>query len=275
MMKMVVVDFHVHVAKHHMWHPWVHEYMRSVNPRVYENFDDFMTPKNVLRLMDEEGVDVAVILAEIAPLTTGMVDNEFVAEFCRESERLIPFASINPVTDPNPRKTLVKLVKKLGMRGLKLLPPYQHFYPNDAELYKLYEKAQELEIPLIFHTGSSVFKNARLKYGDPLYLDDVAVDFPELRIIQAHGGRGFWYDSAFFLAKHHRNVYIDISGLPPQNLLKYFPDLEKIADKIIFGSDWPGVQSIKKNIETIQRLPLKAETKRKILGENALRILKL
>jgi len=272
---MVVVDFHIHVAKHHMWHPWVHGYMRSVNPRVYENFDEFMTPKNVLRLLDEEGVDVAVILAEIAPLTTGLVDNEFVVEFCRESERLIPFASINPVTDPNPPKILVKLVKNLGAKGLKLLPPYQHFYPNDAELYKLYEKAQELEIPLIFHTGSSVFKNARLKYGDPLYLDDVAVDFPDLRIIQAHGGRGFWYDSAFFLAKHHRNVYIDISGLPPQNLLKYFPDLEKIADKVIFGSDWPGVLSIKKNIETIQRLPLKAETKRKILGESALRILKL
>ena len=272
---MVVVDFHVHVAKHHMWLSWVHEYMRSVNPRVYENFNDSMTPKNVLRLMDEEGVDVAVILAEIAPLTTGVVDNEFIVEFCHESEKLIPFASINPIVDSNPSKTLMRLVRDLGVKGLKLLPPYQHFYPNDVKLYQLYEKAQKLEIPIIFHTGSSVFKNAKLKYGDPLHLDDVAVDFPDLIIIQAHGGRGFWYDSAFFLAKHHKNVYIDISGLPPQNLFRYFPELEKIADKVVFGSDWPGIPSIKNNIKTIRKLSLRKETKRKILGENAIRILKL
>jgi len=108
-----------------------------------------------------------------------------------------------------------------------------------------------------------------------LHLDDVAVDFSDLTIIQAHGGRGFWYDAAFFLAKHHKNVYIEISGLPPQNLLKYFPELEKIADKVVFGSDWPGILSIRENVETIRRLPLGEETKRKILGENALRILRL
>ena len=272
---MVIVDFHLHVAKYHMWNPWVHEYMRSINPRVYEDFDGFMTPKNILKLMDEEGVDLAVILAEAAPLTSGVVDSEFVTRFCGDEKRMIPFASVNPMKDPNPPKTLVRLVKGLGVRGLKLLPPYQHFYPNEAGLYPLYEKAQELEIPIMFHTGSSVFKHTKLKYGDPLHLDDVAVDFPDLTIIQAHGGRGFWYDAAFFLAKHHKNVYIEISGLPPQNLLKYFPELEKIADKIVFGSDWPGILSIRENIETIRRLPLGEETKQKILGENALRILRL
>ncbi|MFQ6081431.1 MAG: amidohydrolase family protein, partial [Candidatus Bathyarchaeia archaeon] len=232
-------------------------------------------PKNILKLMDDEGVDLAVILAEASPLSSGFVDSEFVTEFCRDGERMIPFASINPMKDPNPPKTLVRLVKDLGVRGLKLLPPYQHFYPNEAGLYQLYEKAQELEIPVMFHTGSSVFKHAKLKYGNPLHLDDVAVDFPDLTIIQAHGGRGFWYDAAFFLAKHHKNVYIEISGLPPQNLLRYFPDLEKIADKVVFGSDWPGIPSIRKNIETIRGLPLREETKRKILGENALRVLRL
>lgn len=272
---MTVVDFHVHVAKFGMWTPWVHEYMRKMNPAVYENFDKIMTPSSILKLMDEEGVDLAVVLAEIAPLTTGVVKNEFVTDFCSESERLVPFASINPATDPNPQKTLSGLVKDLGMKGLKLLPPYQHFYPNDTKFYALYAKAQELNVPVVFHTGSSVFKNAKLKFGNPLYLDDLAVDFPNLKIVQAHGGRAFWYDIAFFLAKRHQNVYIDISGLPPKNLLKYFPELEKIGDKMIFGSDWPGVPSIKANIEAIQKLPLKTETKRKILGENALKLLKL
>jgi len=272
---MVVVDFHVHVAEYGMWNPWVHEYMKRVNPLVYKNFEENMSPRNFLEFMNEEGIDYAVVLAEIAPLTTGIVENEFVAEFCRESERLIPFASINPVTDPDPAETLDKLVHDLGMKGLKLLPPYQHFYPNDAKLYPLYSKAQELDIPVNFHTGSSVFKNARLKYADPLYLDDVAVDFPDLKVVQAHGGRGFWYDIAFFLAKRHKNVYIDVSGLPPQNLLKYFPDFEEIADKFVFGSDWPGVPRIKRNVEAIWRLPLRDETKRKILGENARKMLKL
>jgi len=272
---MRVVDFHIHVARFGMWTPWVHEYMKKVNSLVYENFDRIMMPSGILELMDEQGVDFMVVLAEIAPLTTGVVKNAFVAEFCSESERLIPFASINPVTDSKPQETLARLVKDLGMKGLKLLPPYQHFYPNDTKFYALYAKAQELNIPVVFHTGSSVFKNARLKFGNPLYLDDLAVDFPDLTIVMAHGGRPFWYDIAFFLAKRHRNVYIDISGLPPKNLLKYFPELEKIGDKVIFGSDWPGIPSIKANIEAIKRLPLKSETKRKILGENASRLLKL
>ncbi len=271
---MTVVDFHVHVAKFNMWTPWVHQYMKKVNPDVYKNFDKIMTPSGVLEMMDKEGVDFAVVLAEIAPLTTGVVENEFVAEFCSHSERLIPFGSINPVTDRDSQQTLARLVENLRMKGLKLLPPYQHFYPNGTRFYALYAKAQELNIPVVFHTGSSVFKNAKLKYGNPLYLDDLAVDFPDLAIVQAHGGRAFWYDISFFLARRHRNVYIDISGLPPKNLLKYFPELEKIRDKVIFGSDWPGIPSIKANIKSIQGLPLKNETKRKILGENALKLLK-
>ncbi len=272
---MTIIDFHIHIAKYSFWKPWVHEYMRNMNPTIYRDFDGFMAPKNILNLLDDEGVDSAIMLAENAPLTTGFVDNEFVVEFCHESERMIPFASINPTTDRNPPKTLAKLIKESEMKGLKLLPPYQHFYPNDEKMYELYDKAQELEIPVVFHTGSSVFRNAKLKYGNPLYLDDIAVDFPDLTIVQAHGGRGFWYEIAFFLAKHHKNVYIDIAGLPPRNLLRYFPDIEKIADKVIFGSDWPGVSSIKKNIEAIMNLQLEEETKHKILGENASKILKL
>ena len=272
---MKIVDFHVHVAKHNMWKPEMHELVKMVKPEIYRDFDAYMTPENFLKIMDDAGVDSAVILAENSPLVTGVVDNEFVVEFCSESERLIPFASVNPVIDPDPAKTLARLVEDLGMKGLKLLPSYQHFYPNDARVYKLYEKSQELGIPVNFHTGSSVLKNTKLKYANPLHLDDVAVDFPDLTIIQAHGGRGFWYDTAFFLAKLHTNVYIDISGLPPQNLLKYFPELEKIADKLFFGSDWPGAPNVAENIETIKRLPLREETKRKILGENAQKILGL
>lgn len=161
----------------------------------------------------------------------------------------------------------------MGFKGLKLYPTYQGFYADDSIVYPLYAKAQELGIPVMIHTGSSIFKGARLKYGDPLWLDDVAVDFPDLPLIQVHSGRGFWYGRAFFLARLHRNVHMEIAGLPPQKLLEYFPELDRNADKIVFGSDWPGLRSIAGNIKAIRSLPISEETKTKILGGNAERLL--
>ncbi|MEM2924154.1 MAG: amidohydrolase family protein, partial [Methanocellales archaeon] len=154
-------------------------------------------------------------------------------------------------------------------------PPYMYFYPNEKKIYPLYKRAEELQIPVVFHTGSSIFKGSRLKYANPIYLDDVAVDFPELVIIQAHGGRGIWYDTAYFLAKLHPNIYLDITGLPPQNLLKYYPELEKIQDKVIYGSDYPAIGDLKKNIERIKSLPISKKAIEKILGKNARKILKI
>ena len=127
----------------------------------------------------------------------------------------------------------------------------------------------------MFHTGSSIYRNSKLKYGDPLHLDEVAVDFPDLKIVMAHSGRGFWYNRAFFLSKLHKNLYMEISGLPPQNLLHYFPELEKNSDKIIFGSDWPGVRGIKENIDVICSLPIKKTTIEKILYRNAEKVLRM
>jgi predicted TIM-barrel fold metal-dependent hydrolase len=196
-----------------------------------------------------------------------------VAELCSQVECLIPFCNLNPFLVADLATELDRYVTEAGFRGLKLYPTYQHFYANDSRLYPLYAKAQELGIPVMIHTGSSVFRGARLKYGDPLYMDDVAVDFPELNLLMVHSGRGFWYDRAYFLAKLHPNVYMEISGLPPQKLLDYFPELERVADKVIFGSDWPGMPYIGRNIEIIRGLPLQEETKDKILGGNAARIL--
>ena len=225
------------------------------------------------KYLKEEGVTYTVVLAEDSPLTTGVVTNEFVFNFCKNRDKFIPFASVNPVTTKKPEKLLEKCVKKMGFKGLKLYPSYQHFFPNQKDIYPLYEKSVDLGIPIMFHTGSSIYKNSKLKYADPLHLDDVATDFPELRIIMAHSGRGFWYDQAFFLSRIHKNLYMEISGLPPQNLLKYFPELEKNSDKVIFGSDWPGIKSIKENISSLSDLSLKPKTIEKILYKNAAKIL--
>jgi len=271
---MPIIDFHLHAAQPEHYHPWVVEWMQTfVDEDFLKHIRDLLTPEGVQQVLRESGVDYAVVLAEISPITTGVTTNEYVAEFCQGVDCLIPFANINPFMVARPAQELERCVHELGFRGLKLLPTYQLFYPNDNNLYPVYAKAEELGIPVMFHTGSSLFRGSRLKYGDPLYLDDVAVDFPNLVIVQAHSGRGFWYDRAAFLARLHSNVYMEVAGLPPHKLLDYFPELERLADKVIFGSDWPGVPSIGANIEAIRALPLSEETKVKILGENAARIL--
>jgi predicted TIM-barrel fold metal-dependent hydrolase len=141
-------------------------------------------------------------------------------------------------------------------------------------MYPVYAKAQELAIPIIFHIGSSIFKGTRMKYCAPIYLDDVAVDFPELKIVMAHSGRGFWYDECFFLSRLHKNIYMDITGLPPRNLLNYFPELDKNRGKVIFGSDWPAMPvDIGENIEIIKSLPLSDKSIEAIFWSTAHNIL--
>ncbi len=268
-----IIDFHVHIGRREDWHPWVNDYFKDVNPYLFSNFDAVMTPDGLEEYLTGQGVAYAVVLAEDAPLTTGVVTNSYVQGFCKDKKRLIPFASIDPVTAKNPGEILEKCAQEMGFCGLKLYPTYQHFFPNQKKVYPLYEKALELNVPVMFHTGSSIYKNSKLKYGDPLHLDDVARDFPELKVIMAHSGRGFWYDKAFFLSRLHKNVYMEISGLPPKRLLHYFPELEKNADNVIFGSDWPGVGGIKENIDAVRFLPLKEATMEKILYTNAKRVL--
>ncbi|MBI2303742.1 MAG: amidohydrolase [Chloroflexi bacterium] len=270
-----VIDFHIHILQKEQYNPPSLDFVRRLNPETFEERMAIIAhPASLKAHLQKEGVHYGVILAENAPVTTGMVPNEFVAQFCRGEEMLIPFASINPNNEADPAARLVYCVEELGMRGLKLLPPYGLYYPNDVSIYPVYAEAQRLRIPVLIHTGSSTFRGSRMKYGDPLYLDDVAVDFPRLTIVMAHSGRGPFYERAFFLARHHSNIYMEISGLPPQRLLDYFPEFERNADKTIFGSDWPAIpQGIGDNIRDFCALPLKSSTMEKVLYRNAERIL--
>lgn len=271
----MVIDFHLHVTRAEEYNEWFLDWMRRLHgERGLEQLRTVLaSPEGLLRYMDDQGIDYVVALAETNTMVTGVSTNDRVAAFCRGSDRLIPFGNINPYVTYNRIAELERCVSELGIKGFKLYPTYQHFYPNENRLFPLYERAQELSIPVMVHTGSSVFRGSLMKYGDPLFLDEIAVFFPELKIIQSHAGRGFWYDRAFFLAGLHENVYMDITGLPPQNLLKYFPDLERNADKIIFGSDWPGIIDIKRNVRAIMELPISPSTKAKILGKNAAALL--
>lgn len=272
----MIIDFHVHTARYKIMTSSYRDLLLGAwGDRLDWMVDTYSSPEAFVDLMDESGIDYAVILAELAPITSGIADNDYVEYFCSGSTRLIPFASINPYLCAHPADELENLVRNRGFKGLKLYPTYQQYYPNDAMIYPLYSKAQELGIPVSLHIGSSVFAGSRLKYGNPICLDDVAVDFPDLVLLQCHGGRPFWYEEAFCLARLHKNVYLEVSGLPPGRLLLYFPDLERIAHKVIYGSDWPGIPTIKENIQAIKSLDISEDSAQKILGENGCRLLGL
>ena len=271
---MKVIDFHVHVGLKEHWHSWVKEFQKSVGSDYYERYDELSTPHGFADYVKQSGIEKAVILAEYSPVTTGVVTNDYVLEFCKGMDCFIPFASVNHFLTPDPAGELRSLFER-GCKGVKLYPSYHYFYPNDREVYPIYGVAAEHGFPVMVHTGSSIFRGSRLKYADPIHLDDVARDFPGLKILLVHGGRGIWYDTAFLLSRMHENVYLEVSGLPPQNLLKYFPDMEKNSGKIVYGSDWPGVVTIGENIEKMKRLPLSGEALESILYGNARGILGL
>lgn len=281
----MIIDFHFHLSRPEHEHPWVLEWMRANFPEDLEALvESVLAPASVRRYLQENDIDLAVGLAEVSPITTGWADNDYVGEFCSQANaladppsgprgRLIPFASINPFIVNDLAAELERLVEGAGFGGIKVYPTYQHHYPNEPRMYPLYAKAQELGIPVLVHTGSSVFKGARIKYGDPLLLDDVAIDFPELTILMAHSGRPFWYEQAFWMARRHENVYMEVSGLPAKNLLEYFPRMEEIAGKVVYGSDWPGNSDLQRNVWAIRELPISEEAKQAILYDNAAQIL--
>ncbi len=280
----MIFDFHVHLSLPEHAHPWVMEWMQSNYPGdLDEMMGDLLTPEGIRAYLQANEVDWAVGLAEVSPITTGWTGNEFVGELCAKANalpdppsgpkgRLLPFASINPFVLNDLPGELERLVEELDFKGIKVYPPYHHHYANDARMYPLYAKAEELGLPMLVHTGSSVFKGARIKYGDPLLLDDVAIDFPSLNILMAHSGRPFWYSQAFWMARQHDNVYMEVSGLPAKRLMEYFPRLEEIAHKVVYGSDWPGNPDLQRNVKAIQALPLSDEAKQAIVYDNAAKI---
>ncbi len=171
---------------------------------------------------------------------------------------------------------MAHIIEDLKIKILKIHPSHQLLYPNeylnglDAQAV-IYEQAEKYGVPIMFHTGTSIFPAARTKYSDPIYIEDVAIDFPKLKIIMAHGGRPLWMETAFFLLRRFSNMYLDISGIPPKNLLEYFPKIESIAHKTMFGTDWPGpgVRSIRANIDAVRELPISHESQRAILYDTA------
>jgi len=253
--------------------------------RKRPNFDQIVefcrSPKAFLRYLDVSGIDRAMLINYIAPEAIGFTSgvNQFVADYVKEDpKRLLSCGSLHPRHTTNILADVEKILR-LGLKMIKIHPPHQLLFPNEylsgaKELEIIYRAAEANGVPVMFHTGTSIFPGARNKYGDPIYVDDVAVDFPKLKILLAHGGRPLWMQTAVFLVRRHPNVYLDISGIPPKTLLRYFPRLEEIASKTLFGTDWPGpgVPDIKNNLDEFRALPLPENVQKQILSRTALSI---
>ena len=277
----MITDCHIHIQPVEMFKPAALEVMKKARGSYDDVLEYCRNPKALLGYLDSIGVDRAVLINYVAPEVMGFTPevNPWVADYCKENpKRLLACGSIHPRHTKNVEKDMEELVR-LGIRLIKIHPPHQLLFPNDyqhgvRELETIYAMAQREGIPVMFHTGTSIFPNARNKYGDPIHLDDVAIDFPKLKILMAHGGRPLWMNTSFFLLRRHKNMYLDISGIPPKLLFEYFPRLEEIADKTLFGTDFPspGVPDIKRNLDQFRALSLSDATKEKVISRNALTI---
>ena len=264
-----------------MFKPQALELMKKKRANYDEIAEFCRSPKAFLKYLDQAGIDRAMLINYVAPEVIGFTSgvNQFVADYVKENpKRLLSCGSLHPRHTSNVMADVEQLLR-LKIQMIKIHPPHQLLFPNDyltgmKELEIIYRAAEANGIPVMFHTGTSIFPGARNKYGDPIYIDDVAVDFPKLKILLAHGGRPLWMNTAFFLLRRHANVYLDISGIPPKTLLKYFPRLQEIANKTLFGTDWPGpgVPDIKQNLEEFLALPLPQETRDRITSQTALTI---
>ena len=235
----------------------------------------------LLRLMDDADVDIAVLPAEDAETTSGMkVPNEKVAKFVQKSpERFIGMAAVDPHKGMKAIRELEYAVNDLGMKALCLEPWLHKLKSNDKLYYPLYAKCIELGIPVWIHSSINYVPHLSMDFGRPIYLDEVAGHFPELKIIAGHGGWPWVNEMVAFLWRHS-NVYTDISAIRPkylgmpgtgwETLIQYGNSI--LQDKIIFGTAWPA-QQFKESIEEIRALPLKEEVKQKWLGENARKLL--
>ena len=227
----------------------------------------------------------AVVFTVDAATATGhpALSSAEIADKARDhADVLIPFGSVDPLRGAAAVDQARSLVRSHGVRGFKFHPSMQAFSPNDPAFYPLWQEIESLGVPALFHTGQTGIgaglpggRGIKLRYSDPLLLDDVAADFPGLTVILAHPSVP-WADAQISMATHKANVYIDLSGWSP----KYFPPAlvraanSFLRDKVLFGTDYP-LLTPERWLSDFELLDIKPEVRPKILKHNAVRLLGL
>ena len=274
-----VFDAHLHVGPND-------QLKEAVRRMMLEGRDDLdlvervgRSADDLLKVMDAEGIARAVLITSVSPEVMGLTEsvNPWIARYVEgHRDRLVPVGGVHPRHTRDVAGEMKKLFEVHRVGAVKIHPPhmemsanaYRTDCPSLADVYRL---AGEAGRPVLIHTGTSVFPGARNIYADPMPCDDVAVDFPATTLVLCHAGRPLWYETAFFLARRHANVWLDISGIPPKKILDVLPRLGDLSDRVIWGTDWPsmGVRSMRRNVEDFLSLPLQDDAKRRILFDNA------
>jgi uncharacterized protein len=227
----------------------------------------------------------AVVFTVDAGTATGhpaLSSEDIADQAAAHADVLIPFGSVDPLRGAAAVSQARDLVRSHGVRGFKFHPSMQAFVPNDAAYYPLWAEIESLGVPALFHTGQTGIgaglpggRGIKLRYSDPMLLDDVAADFPGLTVIMAHPSVP-WADAQISIATHKSNVYIDLSGWSP----KYFPPAlvraanSYLQDKVLFGTDYP-LLTPQRWLRDFEALDLKPDVRPKILKDNAVRMLAL
>jgi hypothetical protein len=276
----VLVDAHVHAARlptlKPAWKQWAHDFGdEAVLAAVYDE-QGSVIPEAFDRYLADEGVDAALLLSEYSPKATGIQPVEDLLPLTAHSGPGRLVANVNPHLHYPIEEELHRQCA-LGAVAVKLHPVHAGVAANDRALYPAYELCQQLGLPLIVHCGTSTFPGSSNRYADPILLDDVLRDFGRLQVVLAHGGRGWWYDAAAFMALSNPRVWIELSGLPPSRLQEYYAkhNWTRLTRRMIFGTDWPGVPGIARNARAIAALCPDADTAALVLGRNAIEVYRL
>ena len=205
-----------------------------------------------------------------------IIPNEYCAQLTRTyPDKLASFACVDPHRGREAVEDFEKYVKDFGFIGLKTHAALQAFYPNDSMVYPFYEKCVELDVPALFHCGTTGLYYTRMKYTRPLYLDDVAIDFPKLKIICAHFGWP-WIDECLALAVRHPNVFVELSGWYPKyfmpQLVQYMTKV--IPQKFLFGSDYPLIDP-GRWLDEFNQISMGDDVREMILEKNARKLLRI
>ena len=274
----LLVDAHVHVPRlptlAPAWVDWARQFGRPGLLEEVWDADGTPDPVALDRLFADEVVDVDLLFCEYSPKATGYQHFDDLLPLVEHNPRRFrPVANVNPhLHFPIARELERQL--DLGAAALKLHPVHGGFRTDDPALYPAYAVLVERGVPLVVHCGTSSFPGSTNAYADPVLLDAVLRDFPAIQVVLAHGGRGWWYDAAAFLAVSRPNVWIELSGLPPRRLPEYYArfDLGRLARRWIYGTDWPGVPGQAANARAVTSLDIPEDVVPLVLGGNALRV---
>ncbi len=280
----LLVDAHVHVAKLRTlsadWQGWVTTFGGGIPMAELFDTNGVPIPAALDAYFAAEGADYVLLFTEHSPKTTGIQPIEDVLPLVAHNPaRFRAVANVNPHLH-YPVKAELARQAGLGAIACKIHPVHGGFEPADRMLYPAYSWCEERGMPVIVHCGTSTFSGSVNAFGAPVLLDPVLRDFPDLTVVLAHGGRGWWYDQAAFLALMRPNVWLEVSGLPPARLPDYYGrDLARLAPKMVFGTDWPGVPGVQRNARTLEKVLLEAgaspDQVTLALGGSAARIFRL